>query len=123
MPLTRMVEMRVIIADDYDDTAELLALLLESSSPHRTSVAKNGEEALRLALDCRPDVVLLDIDMPKMSGLDVARAIRAFYGVNRPTLIGISGRHDISVISKDGAFDHVLQKPVDVADLLPLIGM
>jgi DNA-binding response OmpR family regulator len=60
--------------------------------------------------------------MPKMSGVEVARAIRHFYGETRPVLIGISGRHEMFVISRYGEmFDDFLQKPVDIADLLPLV--
>ena len=117
-----MLAKRIIVADDYADTADMLALLLENSGHHPVTVAKDGEAALRLALACRPDVVVLDIDMPKMSGPDVARAIRHHYGAARPTLIGISGRHDVTVLLKDGTFDHALRKPLDIGELLQLIG-
>jgi len=120
LPITSVTGKHIIIADDYDDSADMLALLLEDSSPHRVTVAKDGEKALRLALAGRPDVVLLDVDMPKMSGSAVALAIRDHYGANRPALIGFSGT-DVSAISKSGIFDHVLQKPVGVEDLLRLI--
>ena len=111
----------ILIADDYDETAETLALVVEASSPHQTCVAKDGEEALGIALARRPSVMVLDIDMPKMNALDVAREIRRQLGPNRPTVIGLSGRNDLAQRAEHGLFDRVMRKPLDLAALLRLL--
>src|SRR5690606_11414358 len=66
---------RVLVVDDNRDAASSLALLLEMLG-HESRVAFDGEEALEAAEEFTPDIVLLDIGLPKLSGHDVARAMR-----------------------------------------------
>ena len=66
----------VLIIDDNPDLVESLSWLLEYHGC-RVEAAHDGREGLRKAIDVRPDVILIDIAMPGMSGYDVARAIRS----------------------------------------------
>jgi two-component system, OmpR family, alkaline phosphatase synthesis response regulator PhoP len=66
---------RVLIVDDNQQNAELLEAHLDAT-PCETAIAMNGDEAIRLAFDWKPDVVLLDIMMPKVSGFEVCRQLR-----------------------------------------------
>jgi two-component system, OmpR family, alkaline phosphatase synthesis response regulator PhoP len=66
---------RILITEDNPQGAELLEAFL-AETPHDTKVAANGEEALRLIADWRPDVVLLDIMMPELEGSEVAAALK-----------------------------------------------
>ena len=66
---------RILIADDNRDAAHSLALLLERDG-HEVRTAHDGEETLIVAAAFEPDVVLLDIGMPKMSGYEAARRLR-----------------------------------------------
>jgi CheY-like chemotaxis protein len=66
----------VLVVDDMLETRRLMRRVLERSR-FRVVEAASGEEALRTIVDARPDVVVLDLRLPKMSGFDVARAVRA----------------------------------------------
>ena len=67
---------RVLIADDNPQNAELLDAHLDGTG-YETKVAANGEETLALARDWKPDVILLDIMMPKLSGFEVCKRLRS----------------------------------------------
>jgi CheY-like chemotaxis protein len=67
---------RVLIADDNPQNAELLDAHLDGTG-YETRVAANGEETLALAREWKPDVILLDIMMPKLSGFEVCKRLRA----------------------------------------------
>jgi two-component system alkaline phosphatase synthesis response regulator PhoP len=67
---------RVLIADDNPQNAELLDAHLDGTG-YETRVAANGEETIRLAREWKPDVILLDIMMPKLSGFEVCKRLRA----------------------------------------------
>ena len=67
---------RVLVVDDNVDAATTLNLLLKSLG-HETCVVYDGVQALKMAVDFRPDIVLLDIGMPGLDGYEVARRLRA----------------------------------------------
>src|SRR5438132_10521903 len=67
---------RILIADDNKLNADLLEAHLDGSG-FETRVAANGEETLRLAREWQPDVVLLDVMMPKLSGFEVCKRLRS----------------------------------------------
>jgi two-component system, OmpR family, response regulator len=75
---------RVLIVDDEDSIAELLSMSLEFQG-FGVSTAKNGTEALRLARETKPDVVILDVMLPGMDGFGVLRQLRA-NGISAPVL-------------------------------------
>jgi DNA-binding response OmpR family regulator len=114
--------LRVLIADDYVDAAESLALLL-SGAGVETHVALDGEEALARANSWRPHVCVLDLQMPKVDGREIARRIREQNWGERPLLIALTGW--TSARDRCGAleagFDHYITKPVDPAILMNLV--
>ena len=67
---------RILIADDNPQNAELLEAHLDGTG-YETRIAANGEETLTAARDWKPDVLLLDVMMPKMSGFEVCKRLRA----------------------------------------------
>lgn len=67
---------RVLLAEDHDDTRDALSMLLELQG-YEVLLAKDGEEALNVALQGSPDVVITDYDMPKLDGAGFARELRA----------------------------------------------
>lgn len=67
---------RVLVAEDHDDTREALRLLLEMQG-YEVVAARDGQEALALAVENRPDVVITDYDMPRMDGASLARELRS----------------------------------------------
>lgn len=68
---------RIVIADDHEPTRVLLRTLIELEGMQVVGEAKDGNEAVTLALEHKPDVVLLDVNMPKLDGLEAAEIVRA----------------------------------------------
>ena len=105
---------RILVVDDNVDAAETLSRLLRLSA-HEVRVAHDGLAALAAAREMNPDVVLLDIGLPKLDGLEVARNLRARADGPRPLLVAISGFGQAEDRARTTAagFDHHLTKPVD----------
>ena len=114
--------MRVLVADDNIDSAESLSEVLRLLG-YQTLTAKDGLEAFRVAQTERPRAVLLDIGMPKLSGLDAARRIREQPWGREVLLVALSGwgQEDDRSKSIDAGFDHHLVKPVDIEALTELL--
>ncbi|KQV36897.1 response regulator [Massilia sp. Root335] len=110
--------LRVLVVDDNADAADSLVALLEALG-HATTVARDGPQGLRLALEARPDLVLLDIGLPGMSGYEVARAIRRRQGLRQIVLIALTGwgAQSDQEQSHEAGFDQHLTKPVSLEAL------
>jgi CheY-like chemotaxis protein len=109
----------VLIVDDQQDTAELVAMVLGEHG-HEVKVAHDGETALSLALEFRPQIALLDIGLPVMDGLQLAAAMRATPELAACRLIAISGyctEHD-RARSRSAGFEQHLAKPLGIEALL-----
>ena len=103
---------RVLIADDNRDGAEIMAMLLTHSG-YDVQLAHTGPDAVAVAAQQRPDVAILDIGMPGMSGYDVARRIRSQpWGGGMMAVTGW-GQEDDKRKAKEAGFDHHLTKPID----------
>ncbi|MEO7116294.1 MAG: hybrid sensor histidine kinase/response regulator [Caldimonas sp.] len=117
---------RVLVADDNRDSADSMAMMLGLMG-FETVVAYDGDEALQAASAMQPHVAILDIGMPRVNGLEVARRLRAGDRSRDMTLIALSGwgREDDRRRTGDAGFDHHLVKPLDLdllADLLAAAG-
>ncbi len=113
---------RVLVVDDNVDAAESTAMLLRMWG-HEVRLAHNGPEALRAAEPFRPEVVLLDIGLPGMSGYEVARRLREQPGSRDAVLIAVTGygHEDDRRTSAGAGIDYHLTKPVDPEVLEPLL--
>jgi signal transduction histidine kinase/CheY-like chemotaxis protein len=113
---------RVLLVEDDRDVAETMAALLTQSG-HRVVVAHDGPAALEQVRRERPEVVLLDIGLPGMDGLEVAREILRRSDSARPLLVALSGYGTAAdrARSKEAGCDHHLVKPVRVEDLNRLL--
>jgi len=113
---------RILIVDDNRDNAESLALLLGITG-NDTYIARDGIEALEAAAEHRPEVVLLDIGLPKLSGHDVCRRIRAESWGKDVVVIALTGwgQEEDRRKSQEAGFDGHLVKPVDYDELLELL--
>jgi len=109
---------RVLLVDDNHDSAESLAALLRVLG-HDVTAAYDGRGAIAAARLAQPELVLLDIGMPDMSGYEVARQLRAEPGLNATTLIALTGygSDDDRRKSRAAGFDGHLVKPIDFEDL------
>jgi signal transduction histidine kinase/DNA-binding response OmpR family regulator len=112
----------VLVVDDYIDSADAIASLLRAQG-HAVHVCHDGALALQIAREVRPDVVLLDIGLPGMSGFEVAKALRACEETNGCRLIALSGYGQPSDYeqSREAGFDHHLVKPADPVVLAELL--
>jgi DNA-binding response OmpR family regulator len=120
-PETTPPRLRVLVADDDRDTTTMLAAILRDEG-HDVHVALRGDEVLNLDRLTRPDVLVLDINMPGMSGYAVAREIRERRGHLAPLLIAISGQWtQEKALAEALGFDHYLLKPCDPAQLVDLL--
>jgi CheY-like chemotaxis protein len=112
---------RVLVVDDNADAADSLAMLLQVRG-EQVRVAYDGEEALAAEAEFLPDVILLDIGMPKLSGYEVAKRVRELRG---PAVLIVAitgwGQEDDRQRAREAGFDHHFTKPVDYAVLLDII--
>jgi DNA-binding NarL/FixJ family response regulator len=113
---------RVLIADDHRLFAEALeAILAGDERIELVGLAANGEEAVRLTEETRPDVVLMDISMPLMDGVAAATAIRADNDdVGILMLTGSNARSDVDRARKAGAAGYVTKDRI-AAELIEAI--
>ena len=98
----------VLIVDDDRDSREALGELLRTLG-HEVEVAADGCEAITLAMERRPDVVLLDIRLPDLDGHEVARRIRT--AADAPGVIALTGSEDEE--TDPATFDDYIVKPAD----------
>ena len=118
-----MSGLRVLIVDDNVDAAHTLHELL-SALGHDSVLAHDGPSALKLASTFKPEVAVLDIGLPVMDGLELARRLREVLGDPKLRLIAVTGYGQESdrLRVRDAGFDHHLVKPVALDQLVPLIG-
>jgi len=115
--------LRVMIVDDNVDAAVTLSMLLESGG-HRVAVEHDALRALECARQFSPQVCLLDIGLPEVDGLELARRLRALPQAMDALLVAVTGygqARDRDQILGAG-FDHHLVKPIDTGRLYALLG-
>ncbi|KQQ32381.1 autoinducer kinase [Duganella sp. Leaf126] len=114
--------MRVLVVDDNVDAAQTLQLLLEAAG-HDVVVAHTAHAALEAAQRLEPQLCLLDIGLPDLSGNDLARGLRLLPASRSATLVAVTGygRREDREASKEAGFDHYFVKPIDVDALLAVI--
>ena len=107
--------LRVLVVDDMRDAVHMLRTLL-SAAGHEVRTASDGPTALAVALDFQPEVVLLDISLPGLSGLEVAQRIRQQPELKDIVLVAMTGYGDDEDRrrSLQAGFDHHLVKPADI---------
>jgi CheY-like chemotaxis protein len=122
-PLQVRRQLRVLVVDDERDTVLTLTELLRDEG-HETRGVYKGSDAMAAMKAFDPDVVLLDIAMPEMSGWEVAREIRSSYGETRPLLVALSGVYKQAadqILGKIAGFNYYVAKPYDPSVLLRLL--
>lgn len=110
--------LRVLVVDDYRDITRLISSLLAFEG-HETACANDGQQALQVVQQFQPDVALLDIGLPKMDGYELARRLRQQPGLERTTLVAMTGygQEDDRRRSAEAGFEYHLVKPVDQDEL------
>ena len=106
--------LRVLVVDDNLDAANALKMLVEEAG-HLVRMAHTGPAALAVALDYRPDVMLLDIGLPELDGFEVAKRIRQEPLLRDIVLVAVTGYRQAADRQRvlEAGFDHYLVKPAD----------
>ncbi|GKT08852.1 response regulator [Desulforhabdus sp. TSK] len=112
-----MARYKVLLVDDEEELVRALAERLEIRQLE-CEVALNGEEALRMVEDNPPHVILLDLKMPGMDGMEVLRRVKKSHPeIQVVVLTGHGSESDEQIVRRLGAIDY-LQKPVDIRELV-----
>lgn len=114
---------RILVTDDNVDAALTLASLLGMLG-HEVRTAHDGAEAIEVAAAFRPEVIFMDIGMPRMDGYEACRRIRALGQVPAPVIVALTGwgQAEDKRKAQEAGFDHHFTKPVDPARLEALVG-
>ncbi|MGE0595733.1 MAG: response regulator [Hyphomonadaceae bacterium] len=115
--------MRILIAEDHPDNREMLTRRLQRRG-YEVHVAENGAEAVEKAKSCAPDLILMDISMPVMSGIEATRALRKSEGDLSSVKIVALTAHAMDSARQEcmeAGCDDFATKPVDFAGLVALI--
>jgi DNA-binding response OmpR family regulator len=113
----------IVVADDDPDMVSTLAMILRDEG-HEVRGFSSGRAVMPAVIQLDPDVVVLDINLPEVSGWQLASTIRARQTKKRPLLIGMSGvftKGGDQVLAQINGFDHYLLKPCNPNALLGLI--
>ncbi|MGH7287620.1 MAG: ATP-binding protein [Myxococcota bacterium] len=114
---------RILVVDDNRDSVESLSLLLETLG-NEVRTAHDGLEAVKLAKEQQPELVLLDLGLPGLNGYDVAREIRRLPWSKGTVLVALTGwgQEEDRRRTAEAGFDHHLGKPVDTLRLRSILG-
>jgi DNA-binding response OmpR family regulator len=110
---------RILIADDNPSNAELLDTHLDGSG-FDTKLVYNGEDTLKAARDWKPDLILLDVMMPKMSGFEVCRRLRADSATKDIAVLMVTALDQTTDVETavDAGTDDFITKPINKTELL-----
>jgi two-component system, sensor histidine kinase len=116
------VPQRVLVVDDYQQGARTLSLPIEHYG-HEVRQVFTGREALRVASEFRPTLILLDIALPDVDGYEVAKKLRKRYELGRTVIVALTGygRELDRTLAKQSGCDHHITKPLELQRLLGLL--
>ncbi len=113
----------ILIVDDDASIRRLIAATLEDVSGYRMSEAGDGEEAVRRARDVQPSIVFLDIDMPRLNGIETCRRLKSEPSTADATVVMLTGDSEIEAEkeARRAGADLFLTKPFSPLHLLRLV--
>ena len=113
----------ILIVDDDESIRRLIAATLEDVSGYRMSEAADGEEAVRRARDVQPSIVFLDIDMPRLNGIETCRRLKSEPVTADATIVMLTGdsEQEAELEARRAGADLFLTKPFSPLHLLRLV--
>lgn len=111
---------KILIVDDLEGVRRMLLYALEDD--YDVWQASNGQEALTLAAAEQPAVIVMDLDMPVMDGVEATRRLKADPGLSAIKVLAVSGQHDSEKarLVQDAA-DAFIEKPFEISDLVATV--
>lgn len=110
----------ILVVEDADEFRRFVCFLLKSRAEFRVEVAADGLEAVQKAQELRPDLILLDIGLPKLNGIEVARRVRTLIPATRILFVSALSDPDVVGEALNLGLGYV-HKPSVQSDLLPAI--
>src|SRR5690606_23707083 len=109
----------VMLVEDQENLSRLTAMILEKLGHRVIAVAAAGPAAIKLALEHRPDLILMDIGLPGMDGFEVAQQMREYPQLDATTLVAVTayGSEEDRRLAIKAGFDHHLVKPCSAESL------
>lgn len=120
----KLQSQRILVVDDHHDAADTTAEFFRMNGKYEVKTAYGGKEAVELSRSFRPDVVVLDINMPMMDGYKVARLLRDEQApATKLLLVALTGRNQPEDMERAAAagFDHHFSKPLMDLALFDLV--
>lgn len=122
MSETTPANLKVLLVEDDEDTRYMMQLEMERRG-YRVIEADDGEQAVVLAQQECPDIILMDLSLPRMDGLEATRQIRELDGLRTVPIVAVTAHQetDFRQGAKDSGFDAYVTKPIDFDWLSELI--
>ena len=113
----------ILLVEDFDDTRLMMKLWLQRNG-YRVIEAETGEEAISIARRDLPDLIIMDVMMPGMNGLDATQQIRQYQPLNQVPIVAVSayGADEYRKIALEAGCDEYVSTPFNPAELADLIG-
>ncbi|HEX8335170.1 MAG TPA: response regulator [Pyrinomonadaceae bacterium] len=127
MPERRPEDLTILVVEDYEDTSLAMRLALEQKGYHILE-ASDGEQAVRIAESVRPEVILMDLNLPVLDGFVAAERVRANPELKETVIVAVTAHHDPELRSRALAVgcNAFVTKPIDfewlgdlISNLLP----
>jgi CheY-like chemotaxis protein len=114
---------KILIIEDHSDARRVFSMIL-CYAGHDPSEAENGSEAIRKTLAEAPDLILMDLSLPDVSGFDLARTIKANPDTTKIPIVACSGwtHGDMEAEAKKAGIVELLTKPIAATELVEAIG-
>jgi len=115
-------DLTILLVEDVEDSRYFMRLELEHHG-YRVIEAEDGEKAVELALRERPNIILMDLSLPGIDGLEATRQIRRDDHMHEVPIIAVTGHQetDFRLGAKESGFDAYVTKPIDMDWLIELI--
>lgn len=117
LPAAAPSQPTILIAEDHPDSRDALRTLLEAFGYH-VVVARNGREAVEYALEHQPELVLMDVMMPEVDGLEATRRLRARPDFAQVPILALTAMEGAAKLSEEAGCDACIPKPINIRDFL-----
>jgi CheY-like chemotaxis protein len=113
----------VLYVEDDDDNYRLMKRVLESTQRYRVARAEDGERGFEFALELSPALILVDLNLPVMNGLELAEALKQEKGVKHVPIVAVSANvmNNERQLAKEVGIHSFVEKPIDIIELRKLV--